>query len=211
MRFLSRRSTAPAVEERPTRLWSPAQPVALALGGVAIAFGVVALTRTDLDLSHVTRGHAQYLGFWHTPLLGLAEVGFGVFMLLAGIGPVIGRSIMTLLGAAATGLGIVVAAGWWSTKMTHWLGVTDRSGWLFIAVGGFALLVAFFAPVLTIGGPRVVEATVPDTAAAETTTVATPKAGPDATTDAAPEPKPTVPPHRPGPRDKPRVAEPSNQ
>src|SRR5260370_7561489 len=117
MRLLQRRTTVPAVERRPTRLWSPAQPVALALGGVAIAFGVTALTRTGLDLSHLTRGQGTLLGFRHTPLLGVAEVGFGVLMLLAGIGPLIGRSIMTLLGAAATGLGIVVAAGWWSPKM----------------------------------------------------------------------------------------------
>src|SRR5712692_3292733 len=206
MRFLQRRTTVPPMEERPARFWSPAQPVALALGGVAIAFGVIALTRTGLDLSHLTRGHGALLGFQHTPLLGVAEVGFGVLMLLAGIGPLIGRSIMTLLGAAATGLGIVVAAGWWSTKMTHWLGVTDRSGWLFIAVGGVALLVAFFAPVWTVGGPRVIHPpVVPDTPA-ETTTVAPV----DESTATAPGRVRKIRLPRPGHHDEPRVPEPSN-
>jgi hypothetical protein len=194
------------VEERPARLWSPAQPVALALGGVAIAFGVIALTRTGLDLSHLTRGHGTLLGFQHTPLLGVAEVGFGVLMLLAGIGPLIGRSIMTLLGAAATGLGIVVAAGWWSTKMTHWLGVTDRSGWLFIAVGGFVLLVAFFVPVWTVGGPRVIHPPVVPDAAADTT-VAAPV---DESSSTTPSRERKIRWPRPGHHDEPRVPEPSN-
>jgi hypothetical protein len=152
----SRTATAPAVEERPVRLWSPAQVVALALGGAAIAFGVLALTRTGIDLSHLTRDHDSFLGFGHTPLLGVAEIGFGALMVLAALGPVAGRNIMTLLGAAAVGLGVVIVAGWWSARMTRWLGVSDRNGWLFIAVGGVALFAAFFAPVWTTGGPRIV-------------------------------------------------------
>lgn len=187
MRLTRRRTdTAPAVEDHPTRLWSLSQLVALALGGAAIAFGVLALTRTGVDLSHLTRDHDSFLGFGHTPLLGLAEIGFGVLMVLAALGPVVGRNIMTLLGAAAVGLGVVVVVGWWSAKMSHWLGVGDRSGWLFIAVGGLALVAAFFAPVWTTGGPRIVREPVPPTtaepAAADTTTAA----APDDATPAAP-------------------------
>ena len=45
-------------------------------------------------------------------------------------------------------------------------GVGDRDGWLFIAVGGVALFAAFFAPVWTTGGPRIVrEPVVADPAA----------------------------------------------
>src|SRR5450631_3472847 len=114
MRLIARRTaTTPAVQKRPTRQWCPAQLVALILGGVSVAFGVLALTRTGLDLSHLTRDHDSFLGFGHTPLLGLAEIGFGVLMLFAVLGPVAGRNVMSLLGAAAVGLGIVIIAGWW--------------------------------------------------------------------------------------------------
>jgi hypothetical protein len=188
MRFVRRRTaTTPAVQERPTRLWSPSQLVALILGGAAIAFGVLALIQTGLDLSHLTRAHDSFLGFGHTPLLGLAEVGFGVLMVLSALGPVAGRNIMTLLGAAAIGLGVVVLAGWWSAKMIHWLGVSDRNGWLFIAIGSVAVFAAFFAPVWTTGGPRIVREPVgADTPATDTTTTPAPA---DRTTPDAPPPR----------------------
>ena len=149
-------STVPVVERRPIRLWSPAQLIALVLGVAAIVFGVIALARTGVDFSHLTQSHEMALGFGHTPLLGLAEVGFGFLLVLAALFPIVGRNLMTLIGAAALGLGIVVVGGWWSAKMLTWLGATDRDGWLFVAVGGFVLLTSFFTPVYTWGGPRVV-------------------------------------------------------
>lgn len=203
----SRTATTPAVEERPVRLWSPAQVVALALGGVAITFGVLALTRTGIDLSHLTRDHDSFLGFGHTPLLGVAEIGFGALMVLAALGPVAGRNIMTLLGAAAVGLGVVIIAGWWSTRMTRWLGVSDRNGWLFIAVGGVALFAAFFAPVWSTGGPRIVREPVRADAAAEVPA----DASPEDTTQAASARQPSGV-RLPHPRRhaEPRVREPSS-
>jgi hypothetical protein len=212
MRLIARRTaTTPAMQKRPTRQWSPAQLVALILGGVSVAFGVLALTRTGLDLSHLTRDHDSFLGFGHTPLLGLAEIGFGVLMLFAALGPVAGRNVMSLLGAAAVGLGIVIIAGWWSAKMTRWLGVGDRNGWLFIAVGGVALFAAFFAPVWTTGGPRIVqEPVVTDTAA--DTPAADPPA--DETTPAAapapPRGERRIRLPRLGRHERPRVPEPPN-
>jgi hypothetical protein len=170
----ARRPTVAAVERRPTRLWSPAQLIALALGGVAIAFGVIALTRTGLDPSHLTRDRDTVLGFGHTPLLGLAEVGFGVLLVLAAGLPIVGRNAMTLIGAATLGLGVVVVEGWWSTRMVRWLDVSDRSGWLFVAVGGFVLVVSCFTPVLTWGGPRVVRRPVEPAAPPADTLTATP-------------------------------------
>ena len=148
--------TVPIVERRPIRLWSPAQLIALVLGVAAIVFGVIALARTGVDFSHLTQSHEMALGFGHTPLLGLAEVGFGFLLVLAALFPIVGRNLMTLIGAAALGLGIVVVGGWWSTRMLTWLGADDKDGWLFVAVGGFVLLTSFFTPVFTWGGPRVV-------------------------------------------------------
>jgi hypothetical protein len=153
--------TVPVVEQRPIRLWSPAQVVALVLGVAAIFFGVLALARTGLDFSHLTRSHETALGFGHTPLLGLAEVGAGWLLVFAAVFPIVGRSVMTLVGAAMLGLGVAIVGGWWSATMLTWLGAGDRNGWLFVAVGGLVLLASFFAPVFTAGGPRVVQRPAP--------------------------------------------------
>jgi hypothetical protein len=126
-----------------------AQPVALVLGAIAAVFGVIALTRTGLDLGHLTHGHASAFGFGQTPLLALAELGFGLLLLVAAGFALAGRNLMTLLGAASLGLGIVMVGGWWSSRMSAWLNGTDRDGWLFIIVGLFVLGVAFLAPVRT--------------------------------------------------------------
>ncbi len=144
-----RRRPAPPVGEERTKFWSAGQPVALVLGVVAAVFGVIALTRTGLDLSHLTHGHASAFGFGQTPLLAIAELGFGLGLLVAAAFALAGRNLMTLLGTAALGLGIVLVVGWWSSHMTAWLNGTDRDGWLFIIVGVFVLGVAFLAPVRT--------------------------------------------------------------
>jgi hypothetical protein len=144
-----RRRPAPQEGEVRTAFWSLAQPVALLAGLVIGAFAVIALTRTGLDLAHLTRGHASAFGFGQTPLLALAELGFGLLLLAAAAMPLAGRNLMTLLGASALGLGLVMVAGWWSSQITQWLNGTDRDGWLFLIVGAFVLLVAFVAPVRT--------------------------------------------------------------
>jgi hypothetical protein len=144
-----RRRSAPTAPEERTTFWSAAQPIALVLGLVTCAFAVIALTRTGLDLGHLTHGHATAFGFGQTPLLALAELGFGLLLLVAAAMPLAGRNLMTLLGAAALGLGIVMVGGWWSSRMTQWLNGTDRDGWLCIIVGAFVLVVAFAAPVRT--------------------------------------------------------------
>jgi hypothetical protein len=199
-----RPATVPIVERRPIRLWSPAQVVSLALGVVAIVFGAAALARTGIDFSHLTRSHETLLGFGQTPLLGLAEIGFGWLLVVAAFFPILGRNVMTLIGAAALGLGVVVVSGWWSAKLLSWLGASDRDGWLFVAVGGFVLLTSFFTPVFTWGGPRVVRKPVapepepepaPDAASAgpahQTELPKPPDAKhPDATEPKAPEPEP---------------------
>ena len=158
MRLVRRRvPTEPAVERRRTRLWSPAQPIALVVGAVSATFGAIALARSDVDLAHLSRHRSSFLGFPHTPLLAIAEIGFGVLMILAALRPIAGRSLMTLLGAAATSLGIVIVGGWWWAKLHTALGATDRNGWMFITVGGIVLVATLCTPVLAVGGPRVVQ------------------------------------------------------
>ena len=151
------------VEEPGTRTqWSPAQLVAVVLGLASIVLGVFVLTRTGLDLGDLTEPKDTVLGFDHTPLLGLVEIGFGVLLTLAGLRPVAGRALMTLLGAAALGLGIVIVADFWPQRMEDWFGVNDRGGWVILGVGATVLFVSFVAPVLGGGRTRVVRERVED-------------------------------------------------
>ena|SRR5688572_10543181 len=138
---------------RATPLWSPAQFVAILFGVASIVFGILALTKTGLDLGHVKTPHDRFAGFHHTPLLGLAEIAFGVLLVLSGLRPVAGRSLMTLLGAAAVAMGVILIADFWNEELHEWLGVHDRNGFLFAAVGAVLLVSAFLMPV---GGGRTV-------------------------------------------------------
>lgn len=144
------------VDERRGYVWSPAQAVAVILGIGAIVFGALALAETGLDLGHVDEPHESVLSFHTTPLLGLAEIAWGVLMVIAGLRPVAGRALMTLLGAAATALGALVVLDAWPNRLHDALGVHDRNGWLFLAAGVVTLIAAFVLPVVASPGRRVV-------------------------------------------------------
>lgn len=130
---------------RPGHDWSPAQLVAFVIGGASLVFGIVALARTGLDLDDVTRPEDSVLGFVHTPLLALAEIGFGVLMLLAALAPA-GRVLMAFLGLVALAFGILIVADAWPARLQDWFGVTDDHGWLFIVVGGISVVAALLLP-----------------------------------------------------------------
>jgi len=138
------------------------QLYALIVGAVSIAFGAIALARLEVDFGHLTHGLTTVLGFSANPLLGLTEIGFGVLVMLAAIGPVIGRGLLALTGAAALGVGIVVLAGWWNSRLQLWLAATNRDGWLFVAAGGTTVLMARLAPVWAVGGRRAVATSAED-------------------------------------------------
>ena len=137
----------------PRHAWSPAQIVAFVVGAAALAFGIVALVRTGLDLDDLTRPEASVLGFAHTPLLAIVEIAFGALMLLAALSPA-GRALMAFLGAVALAFGIVIVAETWPARMHDWFGVTDRTGWLFVVVGAVSLVSALFLPTVRTGGHR---------------------------------------------------------
>lgn len=148
--MLGTRSRGTVVEEPVVRTtaWSPAQLVALVIGGASIAFGVFALTRTGLPLDELTGHHDSVLSFHHTPLLGLLEVAWGVLLVLAGLRPIAGRALMALLGALAVALGVITVLDFWPRRLHDWLAVHDRNGWLFIVAGGIVLAAALFLPVV---------------------------------------------------------------
>ena len=155
------------VDEEPvttsTPVWSPAQLVAILMGVASVVFGVLALTKTGLDLGHVKTPHDTFAGFHHTPFLGLAEIAFGVLLVLSGLRPVAGRSLMTLLGAAAAALGAILIFDFWNETLHEWLGTHDRNGYLFIAVGAVLLAAAFLMPVAGGSTRTVVRERVVDT------------------------------------------------
>jgi hypothetical protein len=130
---------------RPGHAWSPAQIVAFLIGAASLAFGIVALVRTGLDLGDLTGPEDTVLGFTHTPLLALVEIGFGALMLLAALSPG-GRVLMAFLGAVALAFGILILADAWPGRFQDWFAVDDDNGWLYVVVGGVSLLAALLLP-----------------------------------------------------------------
>jgi hypothetical protein len=125
--------------------WSPAQFVALAIGIFFIVLGGVALARTGIHTDDMTR-MTQVGGWQHTTWLGAGELLFGLFMLMAGAVPGGMRALMSFLGVAALGFGIIVVIQPSSFHKT--LGVTSGNGWLYIVTGGIATFAAMVAPVV---------------------------------------------------------------
>ncbi len=159
--MFGRTKTVTATHDTRSTIWSPAQIVAIGVGIASIIFGVLALNQTGLHIDDLTGTHDEFSGFHHTPLLGVLEVAFGLLLVFAGIRPIFGRSLMTLLGFAAFGLGLVIVADFWPARMHEWLGVHDRNGWLFLAAGAVLLLATFVLPIFG-GTRRVVEERVVD-------------------------------------------------
>jgi hypothetical protein len=143
------------VDERRGHIWSPAQAVALLLGIAAIVLGALGLADTGLDLGDLTEPHRSVQSFHTTPLLALAEIGFGILMVLAGLRPVAGRALMALLGAGSIALGALTVLDVWHHTLHQWLGVHDRNGWLFIAAGAVSLVAVFVLPLVATPGKRI--------------------------------------------------------
>ena len=142
--------------ESRSRLWSPAQFVALTIGAGSIVLGAAALVETGFSTSHLYEPFERVWTFGHTPLLAISELGFGVLMVLVAIRPVSGRALMSLLTAGALGFGIVILADAWPRRLHNWFGVEHRNGWLFVIAGGVGLAFAIFAPTFVHGGKTVV-------------------------------------------------------
>jgi hypothetical protein len=75
-----------AVEEETVteRGFSPGQILIVLAGAASLALGIVAVARTGLD-GPLSRPIEPVLGWDHTALLGLIEIGAGAVMILAGL------------------------------------------------------------------------------------------------------------------------------
>jgi hypothetical protein len=126
--------------------WSPAQIVAVIIGAGFVILGIAALARTGVPTEHITSPHEEVLGFRHSPLLGLIEIGFGALLVVAGVIPGAARSLMALLGVISAAFGVVLLVDIAPDRLHRWLGVGDPYGWMVLVVGVVLLVAAFFSP-----------------------------------------------------------------
>ncbi len=127
------------VEEDQTvteRGFSPGQILILLAGAAALAFGIVAVARTGLDGS-LSQPVDSVLGWNHTALLGLFEIGAGVLMVLGGLRAG-GRWLGGLAGLAVIAGGILILGRLqWTIDR---LGAERDFGWVAIVVGAVAVV-----------------------------------------------------------------------
>jgi len=204
----------PQVGVLPTRVaryWSPAQLIAPVIGFMFTGWGLISLGHSGFHPERVFQPHDALAGLHYTPLLAALEVGFGLMMLIGGgllraartqirtlngLAVGLGIMIVTLAGAAALGLGIVILADTWPTQLHHWLNTDHRDGVLYVVAGAVALGAAVTSPFI-LAPSESAAAAYPETApiAPSDTDAATVGDAPDLTPEAttvseASEPKP---------------------
>ena len=118
------------------RGFSPGQILVALAGLAALALGIVAVARTGLE-APLSDPVEPVLGFDHSALLGLVEIGAGAVMLLASLRAG-ARWLGGLVGLAAIVGGILVLGELdWTVDE---LGAEPDFGWVAIAIGAVALL-----------------------------------------------------------------------
>jgi hypothetical protein len=122
---------------------APGQIVSLIAGAGLITVGILALVRAELGGS-LSTPVVEVLGYTHTAWLGIAEIGVGLLLLLAGASPA-GRSVSVVLGAAMVIAGVIVQAE--PGQMPEELGLEKAFGWPLIIVGAVVALAAIALPV----------------------------------------------------------------
>lgn len=125
-----------------TRSFSFGQLVTFVIGGLLVALGVIALIATGLD-TPLDQPVEDVLGWNHTPLLGLAEVGAGALLVLFSLRPG-GRWFVAVIGVALVVAGVVMAGeADWTVEN---LGAEQGFGWLTAVVGAVVILAALITP-----------------------------------------------------------------
>ncbi len=118
------------------RGFSPGQILIVLAGAAALALGVVAVARTGLE-APLSEPVEPVLGWDHTALLGLIEIGAGALMILSGLRAG-ARWIGGLVGIAAI-VGGALILGRFDWAMTE-LGAERDFGWVAIAIGAVAVV-----------------------------------------------------------------------
>ena len=123
------------------RGWSPGQLLIALAGMCALAIGIVALVRTGLD-APLSTPIAPVMGWDHTALLGLFEIGAGAVLLLASVRPGL-RWLGGLCGLAMIAGGVLIVADL-DSDVERWIAdelAAERTfGWVVIATGAVAVV-----------------------------------------------------------------------
>jgi hypothetical protein len=135
-------ATAYVAEETVTeRGFSPGQLLIALAGACALALGIVAVARTGLERP-LSDPVEPVLGWDHTALLGLFEIGAGALMLLSSLRAG-ARWLGGLVGLAAIAGGVLIVAEL-DDGVDRWiaeeLGAERAFGWVAIAIGAAAVL-----------------------------------------------------------------------
>jgi hypothetical protein len=125
---------------------TPVQVLPVAVGSGYLLLGAIGVASTGVPLDHLDRPVVQVAGFAHTPALGLAELGFGALLVLAGLVAGGARSLMALLGAIAAAFGVALLVDVEPGRLSRWLAVGGPYGWLSVIVGVFLIVTALFLP-----------------------------------------------------------------
>jgi hypothetical protein len=123
--------------------------VSLIVGIAAVVFGAVALAKTGIHGDSLRSPHRVIWGYHHTPLLAVAEIGFGVLLILSSVSAGVSRAFMALLGVLAVAFGVVIVVDAWPVRMHRWFGVHDRNGWLFLIAGAVIVLAGLLLPTVS--------------------------------------------------------------
>lgn len=135
--------TAPTTVRERTWTFAPGQLISFVIGVGLIIVGLVAMLRAGIDGSFGTPT-VDVLTYTHTAWLGLAEVGTGLLLVLAGSGAW-GRPLSVLLGAAMVVAGVLVLAE--PDQMPQELGLEERFGWPVVVLGALVAVAAMALPV----------------------------------------------------------------
>jgi hypothetical protein len=118
------------------RGFSPGQILVVLAGAAALALGIVAVARTGLDGS-LSQPVEPVLGWDHTALLGLFEIGAGLLMILGGLRAG-SRWFGGLIGLAVIAGGILIVGRLqWTIDR---LGAEHDFGWVAIVIGAVAVV-----------------------------------------------------------------------
>ena len=127
------------------RTWTfaPGQLVSFAVGVGFIALGLVAMIRAGID-GNLARPTVEVLQMSHTAWLGLAEVGLGVLLMIAGTGAW-GRFLSVPIGALMVIAGILVLDE--PGQVPDRLAVERDFGWVLVLFGALVALASMALPV----------------------------------------------------------------